>query len=128
MQFLNVDLEIRSTQTLQPLLDSLGDAAFVLHSDTTSDQHFASLELADHQEANADRTIERFCDLIEALPAAARQNWHASEARVFDVGYQLESTDKGGVMSELATATIDRLAQVGGSLRMTIYSDREPVN
>ncbi len=121
MQFLNVDLLIRSSQALQPLLDGLGDAVLVLHSDTTPDQHFVSLELADNQGADADRTIEQFCDLIETLPNAARKSWDAADRRVFDVGYRLESMAKSGVMSELAAATIDRLAQVGGSLRMTVY-------
>jgi hypothetical protein len=128
MQFLNVDLEIRSAQSLQLLLDSLGDAVFVLHSDSTPDQSFASLELADNRDTNADRTITQFCDLIQALPDAARQLWDTANTKIFDVGYQLESTDKSWVMSELAAATLDRLAKVGGRLRMTVYFDRKLID
>jgi hypothetical protein len=121
MQFLNVDLLIRSAQSLNPLLESLGDAVLVLHSDPTPDQHFVNLELADNQDANADRTIVQFCDLIEAFPDLVRQIWDTATTKVFDAGYAVEPTDESWVMSELETATLDRLAKVGGSLRMTVY-------
>ena len=67
--FLNVDLDLVSSQDPAQLLAAFGEAVYVLHSDRRDDGwYFAGLELRPEQKG-PDQCIVEFCRLVRELPA-----------------------------------------------------------
>jgi hypothetical protein len=77
--FLNVDLDILSKSTLQPLVDAFGKKVIVLFSGKVKRTYRAHLELA-KMTKTADATVKDFCALVEALPNAERALWNRAKA------------------------------------------------
>lgn len=58
---------------------------------------------------------------VEALDPPARAAWARCSHRVFDVAYDC-GTRPRAVRHELSAGTLARLAEVGGTLRVTLYA------
>ena len=150
--FANVDLEFRSKQDISPIVKEFGDAVYVLYCDKEQDHYLASLEVASrsneadevdeadevgeadevdktHEAAKtdadeADRAINQFCTLIESLSAEGRTLWDNCFERVFDIGYDSGITPFC-YRSTLQPSTVQRIAQLGASILVTIYASDE---
>lgn len=60
--------------------------------------------------------------VVESLDAPARSAWTACAQRCFDLGYDC-GLEPFAFRQELSAATLARLAAVGATLRITLYSD-----
>ena len=87
--FLNVDLDIYSASSLEPLVAAMGKRAIVLFSGKVKRTYEAHLELAKITNG-ADATILGFCALIRALPKAERKLWDSGKIREFSIAFRLE--------------------------------------
>lgn len=119
--FLNVDLEIESHDDLRPIMAGFGDRVCTLYCGQERGHYLATFELADISATDADEIVDRFCLLIESFDRTAKSLWDIALTKVFDLGYASKSTSTS-YSSELSAATIAKVAALGASLRVTIYS------
>ena len=119
IKYLNTDLIIESKNDLSRIVYEFGDDVVVLHHGETRGHQHASFEIP-ADTAGADETINYFCDLVEALPADVREIWEGC-SRVMDVGYE-SGTSPHNFRSEIRVSTIQRVAVIGASIVITIYS------
>ena len=87
---------------------------------------YARFEIAESLPPDNDEpeeTIRRLLDAIEALDGGARLLWTTCSLREFNIGY--DSGDEPWAFNNgLSAETLKRIADVGGSLRITIYPYR----
>lgn len=118
IQFLNVDLEIESYQNLQPLVDAFGDDVINLYCGKTQEHYLATFEAP--YSADADSLTNYFCDLVYALNDEPKGLWNTAFSKVFDIGYEC-SLEPKSYSSELRLGTLEKMAALGASIRVTIY-------
>jgi hypothetical protein len=121
-RYLNTDLEIESKSDLSAIVQEFGDDVIVLyHGERRGYQH-ASFEIeSGATSAGADEIINTFCELVENLSKEVREIWEGCCSRVFDIGYEGGSSPQN-FRSEIRASTIQRVAAIGGSIVITIYS------
>ena len=74
--------------------------------------------------ANASECTDRFLDVIAALPSELLEDWKACKRRVFDYGFE-SGLESAPLMVSLTTGQLQKMAELGLSLRVTIYSFRD---
>ena len=119
IHFLNVDLEIASHHDLQPIVEAFGEDAFNLYCGQVHNHYLATFE-ASNLEADADSIIAYFCSLIQAFDKETKGYWNAAFTKVFDIGYE-SGLEPRSYSSEIRVETIKQVADLGASLRVTIY-------
>lgn len=120
--YLNTDLDIESKSDLSRIVEEFGDDVIVLHHGERKGYQHASFEIdSGATNAGADEIINTFCSLVENLPKEVREIWEGCCARVFDVGYESGSSPQN-FRSEIRVPTIRRVASIGASIAITIYS------
>ena len=115
-RFLNVDLQIWSARDLRPLIRVLKKETIVLHAI----EGFAAFEFLP-QLRNAPATLNRFCELLEKLPPAARNSWESAKTRQMDVGIEGGAARKAGRFS-IPASTLARVAKLKAERVFTVYS------
>jgi hypothetical protein len=118
--FLNVDLDIHSTSSLEPLITALGKRVIVLHTGRNKRLHCAHLEVARFTK-DADSTIRAFCNMISSLSRAERKLWDAAKQRDFNIGVQAGHRPHAYEMF-LAVDTVKAVSELGARLVVTVYS------
>jgi hypothetical protein len=119
VRYLNTDLEIESKSDLSKLVEEFGEDVLVLHHGEMRGYQRASFEIAGPV-ADADAIISSFCTLVEGLPEQVREIWNGCCSRVFDVGYE-SGTSPQNFQSEIRASTIQRVANIGAGVAVTIY-------
>ncbi|MFL0800734.1 MAG: hypothetical protein K6L80_09825 [Agarilytica sp.] len=123
IEFLNVDLDIESSDDLTPLLESFGDSVVVMNHDQ-GEVNKLSLELAGVA-GDPNQLLLEFAKLIEALPVAAKSIWDNCSKKEIDIGFECEGETKGapvGITERLSLESITFLSKLKITLAMTIYS------
>ena len=120
VRYLNTDLEIESENDLSKILEEFGEDVVVLHCGEVRGNQHASFEIPGNT-AGADEAINHFCALVEGLGNEARETWERCCSRVMDVGYESGSSPQN-FRSEIRASTIQRVAAIGASIVITIYS------
>lgn len=124
--FANVDLEIKSKEDLQPLINGFGGDVDILFHDWLKDGfNFASLEIhLDKFEpaiyGEPDETIKAFCSVIENLSDDSREIWNNCAEKIFNIGFESGNTEKC-FDANIETETIKRIAEIGANIKITIY-------
>jgi hypothetical protein len=121
--FLNADLEILSDQDLQPLIDEIGDRAFLLYGGSYTDEHpfRASFEINhDPDTKTPESLILAFCDLIDGLGLRSRALWDSSHERVIDIGYEVLGSQER-TQDRLTRDTLRRMVDLQIHLAWTFY-------
>ncbi len=125
VRFLNVDLEIESSEDLQLIIDDLGkDVSVLHHGDNGSGFNFVSFEVEPSGERDIDGIISSFCLFIENLSPDARLIWEKSHSKRFDAGFQSGDFPRS-YQTEIRADTIERVAKLGASIVVTIYPKRD---
>ena len=121
VRFLNVDLEIESSEDLQPLIDDLGENVSVLHhGDNGSGFNFVSFEVKPSGERDVDGIISSFCLYIENLSPEAKLIWDKCYSKKFDAGFQSGDFPRS-YQTEIRADTINRISGIGASIVITVY-------
>lgn len=118
-RFLNVDLDLWSRTSLDPLLAAFGERVIVLRAGRDGRRFRAHLELA--SEGNSpDLVLRRFVRLVERLPKPARAMWNRASIREFNVGVQA-GEGPHSFDFKLEQATVRAVAGISARIGMTIY-------
>ena len=120
-EFLNVDLDLESRKSLEPLIRELGDRVHVIYDGPSEEKtHMAALEVYEGDDNDPDSIINAFCRLIERLSPAAKSVWESCSMRRFDIGF--ESGVSGHPLCvDLDSETLQRVAGLSASVGVTIY-------
>src|SRR5688500_2779918 len=121
-EFLNVDLEIHSRCSLEPLLSELTPRLDVLHSESKPNKHFANLETSRFwKNASPDKTIAALCDVLESLSPKARKIWQKAHSKVFDIGLDIDPKATN-LHQPLSTESLRRIGKLGATINFTCYN------
>jgi hypothetical protein len=118
--FLNVDLEIVSSTSLNSLARDMGRRVIVLHSGPFERRHLLVLE-SSRQHKKPDAAIGALCSAIEHLAPATKSIWDGAR-KDFDIGYELRSSERASRFT-LRPDTLERVARLGATLTMTCYRE-----
>jgi hypothetical protein len=121
VQYLNTDLEIESKGDVSSIVDAFGDDVLVHHHGEIRNYQHASFSVAGGS-TDADSAINFFCTLVESLPNEIRKVWDECVTRVFDLGYE-SGTSPENFCSQIRASTIQRVANIGASVAVTIYPE-----
>jgi hypothetical protein len=114
--FLNVDLDIESSEDMAPLAAALEPHAYELERPPGR----ASFELGEPVSPRApEPLIREFVRLVEALPPAARAIWDRAQARVFDIGIQ-SSRHPFQETHSIGPDTLRAAAAIGAGITVTV--------
>ena len=120
IEYLNTDLEIKSKEDIAPILEAFGEKIYVLHQEINKDIHFVCCETNSNL-IDANSAAAYFCTLVEDLPNNVREIWNKCDTRILDMGYQ-SGMLPNSYKSELEATTVKRMAELGISIVVTIYS------
>ncbi len=131
---INVDLELESSGSVQPLVIELGENVCSLYCSDIDEM--ANLELnlferngVDFYESYDDKRdlvggvdihINEFCNLLENLSDESKQIWDKCHKKEFDVGFQCGNTEKS-FRTLIESQTIKRCAELGATIGITVY-------
>jgi hypothetical protein len=119
--FINVDLDLKSTTTLRPLLEVWSDRVGQLHTpDKDGRKHWLRLELS-AEPRDPEAGILEFCRMVRRLRGAAREAWQKASSREFDIGVQA-GLEKRAAEWVLSRKVVDAMHEVGAHIRVTVYS------
>lgn len=131
--FINIDLELKSLEDLQPLVDELDESVFVLYSDKAPNlnEYWASIEIKDYDIyqsyddkpqdiGGVDVLLSAFCDLLENMSPQSRSLWEKCREREFDVGFGSGNTEKS-FHTQIRAETLKRVSELGASVLITVY-------
>ncbi len=122
IEYLNLDVECKSSHSLSLMLEYFGDAIFVLYNGEVASGFFTVFEpeLCEDERNVAEIHASHILDLIEKLPAQRRGLWDDCQSKVFDFGFRSGVTPSPYFV-DLSPDTLKRIAAVGASARITIY-------
>jgi hypothetical protein len=117
--FLNVDLDLLASASLDPLASAFGRNAFLLHAGRAGRHYAARFELATSPR-DPDRVIQEFVKLIQRLPRAARAMWNRAQVRELNIGIQAGATPYA-YQFRLQPETLAQAARVNAHVAVTVY-------
>jgi hypothetical protein len=118
--FLNVDLEIFSRSSLEPLVAAFGKKVLVLYLGPEFGLNKAVLEIPGRSKS-PDFCILRFCRMINSLPIRERAIWSSARSRTFDIG--IEAPPKARIYwSPISEKAIQAAAEVNARIAISVYN------
>src|SRR5688572_19255015 len=121
-QFLNVDLDVFSRESLAPLVAALGERVFVLHEGRWGRRYSANVELAGNVHTkDADFLIKHLAALITKLPPSARRLWKRASAREFNIGIQGALKPRSFEL-RIKPETLAAAARLDARIVITVYA------
>lgn len=130
IHYLNTDLDLIGPVDFSSLTDALAARGLPpMYTPTQGDdgRWYCILEIAEPvigPEDEPERTIGIMLDAIESLDPAAAELWSRCTKRDFNIGYDCGSAP-WEFNQGLSNETLRRLAACGGTLRITIYPERD---
>jgi hypothetical protein len=121
IRYLNTDLDLVSSTTLVPLAQVFETKGFFsLHVEQHDDGHwFATLEI-DGKSKEPELTIAAMLSVVEQLDEPEQRTWQSLTLCEFNIGY--DCGDEPWAFNQgLSNALLQRVAQVGASIRITLY-------
>ena len=128
IQFLNTDLVLTSAEDLTALASSLDAAGLFPLQVALGDDGFwyAAFETsADYDEP--DTNIAAMLTCVETLAPELKLVWSRCTLREFNIGYDC-GKEPWAFNQGLSTEVLRRMAEVGATLRITLYPDRDGEN
>lgn len=126
ISYLNTDLILTSTVDPRRLVEAFRDhdvRALDKGSLLEDGKWYVSFE-TDSQCIAPEESIRILLDAVDALSSELRQVWDACPRREFDIGFDC-GEEPWAFNQTLSAVTLGRLAAVGGSLRITLYPNRD---
>ena len=118
--FLNVDLILESSSSLEGIAAEVATSAVVLFSGRMKKRgrHFLILEVG-RDYRNPDATIRALCRVVEKLSASSRRSF-ARARSTFDIGFELGRNERASSFT-LRCDTLQRIVRIGGTVGVTYY-------
>ena len=132
--FINVDLELESSESVQPLVAELGENILALYCSEIDEMANLELNLYEIKGDDCYKSyddekdsvggvnihINEFCNLIENLSKKSRKIWDKCHKKEFDIGFQCGNTQKS-FNTIIQSETIKRCAEIGATIEITVY-------
>lgn len=121
-RYLTLDIELESEQDMSPLVEHLGEEIFVLCNEKVESVFYTSFEpkYFEPEEDIPERHAKHILGLLDKLPDSLREMWNGCRSKIFDFGF-----DSGYApcpfFTDLSPATLQGIAAIGASTRVTIY-------
>jgi len=129
-EFLNVDLELESQESLDLIAREFGDKVHILHNGPIQTiPYLLALEVYAGDDNDPESIIEAFCDLIDDLSAKGNATWRKATARRFDIGIESATGDSkkfGALCLSLSPGTLKRVAALSAEVIITVYPPMPP--
>ncbi len=124
--FLNLDLELKSEEDLEPLAAHLDKYASLLYMGEREGLFLLIAEPASGglPGVSAEACTEEMLNTIESLPEHLLALFRGSRQRLFDYGFESGSGSKP-CLAELPAAQLERMSRLGLGLRVTVYQQPE---
>ena len=125
-EFLNVDLEIESSESLDVIAQVFGDRVHVLHNGPYQEmEYLLALEIYAGNDDDPESIIAAFCDLIEGLSGKAKKAWLKAKSRRFDLGIEsgtaVSKERFRPLCLDLSASILKRVAALDGEIVITVY-------
>ena len=121
-EYLNVDLEVFSRESLGTFVKGLGRAVHVLHEGRWGRKHAACLELwSSGCGEEAEVTIRRMLRLLTKMPRSARVLWKRAQVRQFNIGIQAAARSRTFEL-HVRPDTLQAMARLRAQLVVTVYA------
>ncbi|MSQ95238.1 MAG: hypothetical protein EXR98_11875 [Gemmataceae bacterium] len=130
--YITTDLDLVASRDLAPLAAALAEKRVFALSVTahTDGRWYATLENdcdADRERGSEpEKEIVTMLDAVDSLRGVARSIWSKCILREFNIGYEC-GDEPWAFNNGLTNATLRRMAKVGATLKITIYSVHPPV-
>jgi len=125
-EFLNVDLEVFSRDSLAPFVKGLGRSVHVLHEGRWGRRYGACLELWHSGSGErADVIIRRMVRLLDKMPRPAKRLWNTAAVKQFNIGIQAAFKPRTFELP-LSQHTLQAVARLGASFLITVYAAEVP--
>jgi hypothetical protein len=123
--YLNTDLDLRSSHNISHLAAFFKTSGMkLLHVTSTDDAiWYATIEPDDFSDEPA-KSIDALLTVIESMPTTLQADWAGCSTREFNIGYDC-GDDPWAFNQSISCELLGRLAKAGGTLRITLYPDRE---
>ncbi len=129
-EFLNVDLELESNTSLDPIAQAFGDRVHMLHNGPHGDiPYLLAVEVYAGDDNDPESIIEAFCDLIESLSPKVMAAWKKCTLRRFDIGIESGTGAPkrfGALCLRLSPAILKRMSALSADVVITVYPPRPP--
>ena len=125
--FLNVDLEIRSSEQPALIEKELEERRVLnLFSGEIEDGHLSTFEvnLKKEEENTPDHLISEFCKIIEQFGDEAKKEWNDASDRVFDIGYESPKSEKH-TLEQLKEETRIAIEGLGARINFTTHKQHD---
>lgn len=123
--FLNVDLDVFSRASLEPLAVAFGPRVLQLYVGRDGGRYRAHFELSAASRTSADAVIVGLVRLVKSLPRAARTVWNEAYRRDFNIGVQGGFWPRSYELS-LKPETLKLVSSVNARVVLTIYAAEMP--
>lgn len=120
--FLNIDLEIKSRRSLEPLVEAW-PGVYEPGKIEGRKPRWLLLNVSDSRAHDAEGTAKALLRRVERLRGEALRSWKGAHDRVFDIGIQAPGPDPRRAFEEvqLTPETLKRLAAAGARVKVTVY-------
>ena len=120
-RFLNIDLDVRSRQSLAPLVAVWPWCYQPLIRNGRPDSRWLILNPRRVRKLSAEAAAKELLGHIEQLRGAARDCWRQAHRRAFDIGVQAGGPGRAFEEVRLTSDTLRRIAATGASIQVTVY-------
>jgi hypothetical protein len=120
-RYINTDLDLFSTVDLTPLTAAFeSQGVFALHVTSREDGCWSAILETDAQYEDPESNIAAILSVIEKFDEPERGVWQSLKLREFNIGYDC-GIEPWAFNQGLSNALLQRVAEVGASLRVTSY-------
>jgi len=117
---MNVDLDLKSTQDLGPLVHALGARVRLTHVQKSGRLHWCRVMLSRQPKSPTDAVLA-FAKLLAKLSKRRQAIWAQAKSREFDIGIQGGFEPDSGEWV-LEPSVIQAAARLRAQVRITVYS------
>lgn len=124
VEFLNIDLDLESTEELILILDELGDDIVVMSNINEGGIHKLSFEVSKDL-GKPELVLKEYISIINGLSSSALELFKRCKKVVFDIGFECEGDVAGtpiGITEHISSDTIKLLANINADVAITVYS------
>jgi hypothetical protein len=120
-RFLNIDLDVRSRQSLDPLVAVWPWCYQPLNEEARANPRWLILNPRRVRNLTAEAAAKELLQHIEKLRGDARQCWKRAQRRMFDIGIRAGGPCRALEEVQLTPDTLRRIAAAGASIQVTVY-------
>ena len=121
--YITLDIEIVSKEDLAALKNYLEEKTFILGLNKVDDLFYLSFEPNYDEKGSPETSANLIINVLLELPSELKKQWHNSESRTFDFGFD-SGTIAPSYNLSISPSTLKKIAELEASITITIYQHR----